>query len=193
MVSSPDLQQLLAGRGIVVDRQGNKIGSAEQLYVDDQTGAPEWVTVKTGLFGTSESFVPLAHSEVRGDELWVAYDKDLVRDAWHGGVTDGRLMQDQADELYRHYGLVNDAGYDTVGHDVSSPTDDAKTRTEERLNVGTEARESGRVRLRKYVVTDTFTQTIPQPQQSASSVSRSPMPTAATRSPGLTSARRSTR
>ena len=75
MVSGPDLQRLLAGNGIVVDRQGNKIGSAEQLYVDDQSGAPEWVTVKTGLFGTSESFVPLAHSEVRGEELWVAYDK----------------------------------------------------------------------------------------------------------------------
>jgi len=174
MVSSPDLQQLLAGRGIVVDRQGNKIGSAEQLYVDDQTGAPEWVTVKTGLFGTSESFVPLAHSEVRGGELWVAYDKDLVKDAWHGGVTDGHLTEDQVAELYRYYGLERDAGYpatidvarddDIVGRDVSGPTaDDAMTRSEE-LKAGTERRESGRVRLRKYVVKDTFTQTIPRPR-----------------------------
>jgi PRC-barrel domain len=176
MVSSPDLQQLLAGRGIVVDRQGNKIGSAEQLYVDDQTGAPEWVTVKTGLFGTSESFVPLAHSEVRGEELWVAYDKDLVKEAWHGGATDGHLTEDQVAELYRYYGLVSEAGFpstadvsgedeDAVGRDVSGPTtDDAQIRSDEWLNVGTEPRESGRVRLRKYVVTDIFTQTIPQPR-----------------------------
>jgi uncharacterized protein (TIGR02271 family) len=172
MVSSPDIQPLLAGNGIVVDREGNKIGSAEQLYVDDQTGAPEWVTVKTGLFGTSESFVPLANSEVRGEELWVAYDKDFVKDAPHGGDTDGRLSQDQEDELYRYYGLVNDSGYpatadvsgddDTVSRDVSgTTTEGAMTRSEERLNVGTERRESGKVRLRKYVVTENVTQTVP--------------------------------
>ncbi len=174
MVSGPDLQRLLAGNGIVVDRQGNKIGSAEQLYVDDQSGAPEWVTVKTGLFGTSESFVPLAHSEVRGEELWVAYDKDFVQDAWHGAATGDHLTEDQAAELYGYYGLANEAGCpstavissdDTVGRDDSGlPTDDAMTRSEERLNVGTERRETGSVRIRKYAVTDTFTQTLPLPR-----------------------------
>jgi Domain of unknown function (DUF2382) len=166
MVSGPDLQQLLAGRGIVVDRQGNKIGSAEQLYVDDQSGAPEWLTVKTGLFGMSGSFVPLAHSEVRGEELWVAYDKDLVKDAPHGGDTDPYLTEDQVAELCRYYGVVSEAGCPSTT-DVSAHTiDNATTRSTERLNLGTERRESASVRLRKYVVTDNFTQTVPQPRSS---------------------------
>ena len=50
----------------------------------------------------------------------------------------------------------------TVGHDTSGPTtDDAMTRSEERLNVGTQTAEAGRARLRKYVVTENVTQTVP--------------------------------
>ena len=49
-----------------------------------------------------------------------------------------------------------------VGHDTSGPnTDDAMTRSEEELHVGTETRERGRARLRKYVVTENVTQTVP--------------------------------
>ncbi|MDD7967839.1 PRC and DUF2382 domain-containing protein [Actinomycetospora lemnae] len=48
------------------------------------------------------------------------------------------------------------------GHDVSGPnTDEAMTRSEEELRVGTETRERGRARLRKYVVTETETHTVP--------------------------------
>jgi uncharacterized protein (TIGR02271 family) len=55
-----------------------------------------------------------------------------------------------------------DTGRETVGHDVSGPTtDDAMTRSEEELRVGTTERESGRVRLRKYVVEDQVTETVP--------------------------------
>ena len=50
----------------------------------------------------------------------------------------------------------------TVGHDTSGPTtDNAMTRSEEQLHVGTETRESGRARLRKYVVTEQETVTVP--------------------------------
>ena len=50
----------------------------------------------------------------------------------------------------------------TVGHDTSGPTtDDAMTRSEERLNVGTRSEEVGRARLRKYVVTENVTETVP--------------------------------
>ena len=50
----------------------------------------------------------------------------------------------------------------TVGHDTSGPTtDDAMTRSEEHLNVGTQRVEAGRARLRKYVVTENVTQTVP--------------------------------
>jgi len=48
------------------------------------------------------------------------------------------------------------------GGDVSGPnTDEAMTRSEEELRVGTTERESGRVRLKKYVVEDEVTQTVP--------------------------------
>jgi len=71
-------------------------------------------------------------------------------------------------ELYRHYGFEY-AGGDSAADETGGPdrdvsgrnTDDAMTRSEEELRVGTAERESGRVRLRKYVVEDEVTQTVP--------------------------------
>jgi len=85
---------------------------------------------------------------------------------------DGELSQDEEATLYSHYGLDygesrSDTGLpegdrEAVGEDVSGPTtDDAMTRSEEEVRVGTAQRESGRVRLRKYVVTDEVQQTVP--------------------------------
>jgi uncharacterized protein (TIGR02271 family) len=49
-----------------------------------------------------------------------------------------------------------------VGHDTSGPnTDDAMTRSEEQLHVGKETVSTGTARLRKYVVTENITQTVP--------------------------------
>ena len=69
---------------------------------------------------------------------------DKIRDA----VTSDSGADSGADR-----GADYDAGADrTVGHDTSGPTtDDAMTLSEERLNVGTQSREAGRARLRKYV------------------------------------------
>ena len=92
----------------IVDRDvygsdGTKIGAARQVYVDDETGAPEWVTVRTGLFGTSESFVPLADATVSGDRVVVPYDKSFVKDA-PNLREDGHLTPEQERELYAYYG-----------------------------------------------------------------------------------------
>jgi uncharacterized protein (TIGR02271 family) len=83
------------------------------------------------------------------------------------------LSEQKEEELYRYYGITT-GGYnagrtgdyesdrDTVGHDTSGPTtDDAMTRSEEQLHVGTERHEAGRARLRKYVVTEDVTKTVP--------------------------------
>jgi uncharacterized protein (TIGR02271 family) len=165
------------GNGNVIDTDGDKIGSVGQIYLDDQTGEPNWVTVKTGLFGTSESFVPLSGASVSGSDIVVGYDKATVKDAPRADA-DGHLSPEEEDALYRYYrldgaGTVGGARYDraddegadrraAVGHDTSGPTtDDAMTRSEERLNVGTQTREAGRARLRKYVVTENVTQTVP--------------------------------
>ena len=53
-------------------------------------------------------------------------------------------------------------GAPPTGDDVSGPeTDNAMTRSEEELRVGTAERETGRARLRKYVVEDEVQQTVP--------------------------------
>src|SRR5689334_12545009 len=173
----------------VYDQSGEKIGSASEVYLDDETGQPEWVTVRTGLFGTKESFVPIRDADLTNDGVRVPVSKTQVKDAPKID-TDGHLSPQEEQELYRYYGLgTGTAGYETttgmettgietgeagmrnmggaetrgtVGHDTSGPTtDDAMTRSEERLNVGTRSEEVGRARLRKYVVTENVTETVP--------------------------------
>jgi uncharacterized protein (TIGR02271 family) len=144
---------------------GDKIGTVAQVYVDDRTSQPEWVTVRTGLFGTKESFVPLAASRFDGAELVVDASRKEVSEAPKVD-DDGHLSEQDEAEIYRHYGISdrraegNAAGgretNGAVGHDTSGPnTDDAMTRSEEHLVAGTEKIEAGRARLRKYVVTET--------------------------------------
>jgi uncharacterized protein (TIGR02271 family) len=176
VISTDSIQPLLTGGGNVVDSTGTKIGTIGQVYLDDQTGEPEWVTAKTGLFGTSETFIPLAEASTAGADLRVPYTKDTVKDAPRVD-TDGHLSQAQEAELYSYYGLSYteatsdsglpagdlDRGVDTsVGYDTSGPTtDDAMTRSEEHLNVGTEKVVAGKARLRKYIVTEQQTVTVP--------------------------------
>ena len=162
----------------VYGSDGEKIGKAGQAYVDDQSGQPEWVTVNTGLFGTKETFVPLQGAQLTGDGLTVPYTKDHVKDAPNVDPENGHLDESEEQRLFAHYetggeGYATDGQTDTaargtgfagegveeaagaVGHDTSGPTtDDAMTRSEEQLRVGTESREAGRARLRKYVVTE---------------------------------------
>ena len=159
---------------------GQRIGEVGQVYLDDETGKPEWATVRTGLFGTKESFVPVSKAQTTDDGLRVPYDKDLVKGAPRVDADQGHLSMEEEAELYRHYGLEysqrrSDSGLaakgtgtskgldrGTVGHDTSGPnTDDAMTRSEEHLEVGTQTREAGRARLRKYVVTEQQTVNVP--------------------------------
>jgi uncharacterized protein (TIGR02271 family) len=198
MINETQIQQVIGTTAI--DADGDKIGKVSEVYLDDETGRPEWATVHTGLFGTKETFVPLAQAELSGEQLRFPYDKAKVKDAPKVD-TDGHLSPQEEQELYRYYGLGGgttettsqtttgtagtagtagmaagtagrtdrdgDGVYDdvagrTVGHDTSGPTtDEAMTRSEERLNVGTRSEEVGRARLRKYVVTENVTETVP--------------------------------
>ena len=88
----------------VYDEAGEKIGSAAEVYLDDETGQPEWVTVKTGLFGTKESFVPIRDADLTDDGVRVPVSKDQVKDAPKID-TDGHLSPQEEQELYRYYGL----------------------------------------------------------------------------------------
>ena len=173
----PDINTVRSWQGAtMVDRDGDKVGTVESIYVDDQTGEPEWALVNTGLFGTKSSFVPLAQATQTGEEVAVPYDKQLVKDAPRIDP-DQHLSEAEEQELWRHYGLDYDREYTTdqdgdgvydhvqdtaVGRDTSGPTtDDAMTRSEEELRVGTQTREAGRARLRKHVVTETQQVTVP--------------------------------
>jgi uncharacterized protein (TIGR02271 family) len=170
----PDIDTVRSWQGAtLVDRDGDKVGTIDAIYVDDQTGQPEWALVNTGLFGTKSSFVPLAQASGSGDQVQVPYEKQLVKDAPRID-TDQHLSEAEEQQLWRHYGLDYGAGYadtdraatyeerDTVGRDVSGPTtDDAMTRSEEELRVGTTQRERGRARLRKYVTTEQQQVTVP--------------------------------
>jgi sporulation protein YlmC with PRC-barrel domain len=87
----------------VFDHDGTKIGTVDEVYLDDATGMPEWAAVRTGLF-TRDAFVPLEPSEMVHDELRVPFKKALIRDAPDFGV--GRhLSPEQELQLYHHYGM----------------------------------------------------------------------------------------
>jgi hypothetical protein len=185
--------------GDVISTSGDKIGSMGQVYLDDETGEPTFVTVNTGLFGLKQSFVPLQGARVQDRDLVVNYDKETVKDAPRID-DDGSLTPEEEDELYSYYGLGG-AGTTTDGYDTRTETgttpgtttdtgttttttdtgytgtlasettsdagyaargdDDAMTLSEERQNAGTQTREPGRARLRKYMMTENRTQTAP--------------------------------
>ena len=163
----PDTETVRTWQGrTLLDRDGSRIGTIDAIYLDDRTGQPDWALVNTGLFGTKASFVPLAQAFQSDNDVLVPCDKQLVRDAPRVDV-DQRLSEAEEQQLWRHYGLDYDttdrsvatgrkaASRGTVGRDLSGATpDDAMTRSEEELRVGTAQRERGRVRLRKYVTTE---------------------------------------
>ncbi|MBG6216067.1 uncharacterized protein (TIGR02271 family) [Arthrobacter sp. CAN_A6] len=171
MITQDDVNTLLRGRGKVFASDGDKLGPIGQIYVDDDTDRASWVTVNTGLFGTSETFIPLEGAVIDGKDLRVTYPKDRVKDAPKVD-RDGHLSPEEEHLLYRHYGLRESGTTDAVGTPLSeseasvAPSSDsteapALTLSEEQLRIGVERREAGRVRLRKYVVTETATRTVP--------------------------------
>ena len=151
----------------IVDADGGKVGTVEELFRDEDTAQPEWVAVRTGMFGGKLSFVPIQAAEPTGEDVRVPFTKDQIKDAPKIDDADGQLSQQEEAQLYEHYGMSygerrSDSGLPESGQDVSGPTtDDAMTRSEEELRVGTAERESGRARLRKYVVTEEVQQTVP--------------------------------
>ena len=159
-----------------VDPQGDKIGSVGQVYVNDESGQPDWITVNTGLFGMKENFAPLHGSSFDGDNLVLPFDKTVVKDS--PDVADSsHLDPDEQQSLYSYYaqylgGSANtgtDTEYQETGNTrgtenydtAGATTGETLTRSEEHLNVGTQQVEAGRARLRKYVVTEQQTVSVP--------------------------------
>ena len=175
----------------VVTQDDDNLGKVGQVYLDDQTSEPSWVSVRTGWFGTNESLVPLEGAQVSGGQIRVPYSKDTIKDAPNVDA-DTHLSEQQQDELFRYYGGMGMdvsrygsrddlgsgvdtrddlagvgttggvRGMDTTRDDRGDRADEGSmTLHEERVDVGTEQVETGRVRLRKHVVTDQETVTVP--------------------------------
>ena len=188
MISTDQIERLLSG-GTVVSQAGEKVGKVGQVFLDDHSGEPEWVTVKTGLFGTGESFVPLTDADVQGDEIRVPYTKDTVKGAPRVDDSEGHLSLEEEAELYRYYGrrstsadadpsqdessrregaaskgVASDGAADDEGvvgrHAAGPPTDDAAAAPGgPRPAPG--AATGDTYRLRRYVVTEYVTETVP--------------------------------
>ncbi len=163
--------------GNVIGSDGDKIGGIGQIYLDDNTGEPNWVTVRTGLFGTSETLVPLDGASLSGGDIVVSYDKPTVKDAPRVDA-DGSISAEEEEILYTYYSLggtsasddpdrgdseesdpigsddtaalPTDTNYDAAGAAPTADADDTR---------GTGTRKTGRSRLRKYVVTENGTKT----------------------------------
>ncbi len=185
MIDSNLLGQL-AGKH-VKGPDGENIGKIADVYESTDGGGGTFATVNTGLFGSGSSFFPLDAAEMRGDDVYVPYSKSFIKDAPRV-ENDEELTAPEEQRLFEYYsqaggmgtgtatttaaptattgtqGFTGDRGneHGTVGHDTSGPTtDNAMTRSEEQLRVGTERVEAGRARLRKYVTTETETRTVP--------------------------------
>ena len=182
-----------AWRGMELYARGReKVGTIEDIYLDEETGQPEWALVSNGLFGFKQAFVPLFEARMAHHRVEVPYRKHRIEDA-PDVQADGYLSQQDEAMLCRHYGVepvsspaeevavvtrrraslpdrsTSDSRTTTPAPTAADPvtdrsvaaTDEAITRSEEELNVETAEREAGRARLRKYVVIDEVTQTVP--------------------------------
>src|SRR5688572_21862664 len=89
--------------GTAYTSSGDKIGTVEHYFVDDRTGAPSWVAVTTGLFGTRHSIVPAAEATFADGGLRLPVTVDAVKSAPH--LAGDHLSPDEESRLRRHYGL----------------------------------------------------------------------------------------
>ena len=135
----------------VYDDAGERVGTVTEVFVEPRGGEPQWVTVRTGTFGFQQSFVPLAGARLAGDRLTVAVPGDRIRQAPLLDA-DAPLLAEHTERLESHYGL---------GSPTGGATDDAMTRSEERLVTSTREEPVEKVRLRKYLVTEERQITVP--------------------------------
>jgi uncharacterized protein (TIGR02271 family) len=189
MIDTQSLGQL-AGKH-VEGPDGESIGKIKDVYESTDGSGGTFATVTTGLFGGGASFFPLDAAELRGNDVVVPYSKTFIKDAprvendeeltapeeqrlfeyySQGGQSLGQTTAQTTTattgattgNLTGASDGIGENEHGTVGYDTSGPTtDNAMTRSEEQLRVGTERVEAGRARLRKYVVTETETRTVP--------------------------------
>src|SRR5829696_6324602 len=155
--------QLVQARGeTVYAADGDKIGSVEEVFVDEETGRPEWLGIGTGLLGTKRVLVPVLGLQQTGDGFQVPYAKEQVKET--PDVDSDEIGQDLEARLYSHYGLGYSERESGSGLPEGEPSTSAPhgatvgegdvVRSEEELRVGKRDVEAGRARIRKWVETE---------------------------------------
>ncbi|MGO4859852.1 hypothetical protein [Arthrobacter sp. 2MCAF14] len=125
MLSLQDIDDIVLNGGIVVDVAGEKIGSVEQVFTSGDSGDPVFVTVRTGLFGMSESFAPLSGASLENSVIRVAFAKDKVKNGPRIESDRGAITETQEQELYSYYGLVTEAPDEGAAEETGA--DDGRT------------------------------------------------------------------
>ena len=148
------MDTVLGWRGrTVVDRDGEKIGKLEQVYLDD-ADPPGWGAVHTGLFGLKRTFVPLYEASEGDDRVMLPYTRDHVGDA-PSADPDVHLDPEDEERLYRHYELGETAA------PARERSGEMLRSEEEPVVTDTHRVPRERVRIKKVLVTDHVTKTIP--------------------------------
>ena len=179
------LDRLSEVRGSTVySSEGDKIGSVEEIFYDEETREPEWLGIGTGLLGTKRVLVPVAGADLTGDGLTLRYSKEQVRSA--PDIDGDEISQETERELYSHYGLQyserrSDTGLPEGGRQPGEASETAEregsvTRAEEELRVGTRPVEVGQARLRKWVETEPVQMDV-ELQRETARVTREPVET----------------
>lgn len=168
MITFEQMKDSMNAGANVLSEDGAVLGSMGQLYVDDETGEPSWVTVATDTGGNGESFAPLRGASLDGRDVRLPYTHAKVSESPKMSQ-DGHLSPEEEQHLLRYYGLMpgnGDTDDRSFGEDTAttrssrSEGEHMMTRSEEQLRVGTELRETERVRLVKRVVTENVTMTV---------------------------------
>jgi uncharacterized protein (TIGR02271 family) len=150
----------------VYDSMGEKIGSVDEIFYDEQTNQPEWLGIGTGFFGTKRVLVPMHNARPSEDGVTVPFDKGTVKDAPHVGGDE--IDEATEAELYAYYGVersesrsdtglpAGDSGFGDQDRrtGLRNVDEQSMTRSEEELRVGKRSVEAGRARLRKWVETE---------------------------------------
>jgi uncharacterized protein (TIGR02271 family) len=156
----------------VYDRNGEKIGKVDDLFVDEND-QPEYLGVKMGFLGLEgTSLIPweLTKGDKEGHRIEVSVEKAQVKES--PSFNDDRDITPEYEErVYSHYGLqrgqtggergsygeyYGDEQRGHVEHDRARRDEDELRvqRIEEELRAGTREREAGALNVRKRVRTD---------------------------------------
>jgi hypothetical protein len=150
MAMNIDDPNQLSGVNVVGD-DGQKLGSVDAVYYDNATDRPEWVAVRSGLFGTRVTLVPLRRADYDEDALRVPFNKIQLRNApYHDPGRE--LSAAQEADLYRYYGIDYDTSADEAAETVEMPVDRTAVPTPPDRQPATEAVE--RIRRQRQSASD---------------------------------------